>query len=265
MRGLSGTAGSAARMQELLSAVQPSNLAAVELPGDLKVLVLAPHPDDFDAIAITMRRFRDNGNPISLAVVTSGASGVEDSFCSLPTRKRKSALREAEQRESCRFFGLPEARLSFLRLAEDEKGHPRADPANEARIRDALVNAVPDVVFLPHPNDTNAGHRRTYAMLCSVAGQEALTFIAFLNRDPKTIAMRIDVFLPFGESDARWKAEMLRFHESQQQRNLSTRARGLDDRILDVNQRCAAACPGKIRYAETFELEFWENGAKAAC
>ena len=66
------------------------------------LLALAPHPDDFDAIGATMRFFKENGNPIHVAVATSGASGVEDTFCTPPTPETKKAVREKEQRASCR-------------------------------------------------------------------------------------------------------------------------------------------------------------------
>ncbi len=47
-----------------------------------------------------------------MAVVGSGISGVEDSFCSPPTPAAKARVREEEQRASCKFFGLPEANLT---------------------------------------------------------------------------------------------------------------------------------------------------------
>ena len=89
----------------------------------MRLLVLAPHPDDFDEIGVTLRFFRDNGNPIFVAVVSSGASGVEDSFCTPPTIEKKAEVREQEQRRSCRFFGLQDTHLDFLRLTEDHNGH----------------------------------------------------------------------------------------------------------------------------------------------
>lgn len=36
----------------------------------LCLLVLAPHPDDFDAIGVTLRFLRENGNPLYVAVAT---------------------------------------------------------------------------------------------------------------------------------------------------------------------------------------------------
>ena len=143
-------------------------------PKTLGLLVLAPHPDDFDAIGVSLRYFHDNGNPINLAVATSGASGVEDSFCLPPTREVKGKMREEEQRASCRFFGLPDENLAFLRLEEDQEGHPLEDKHNFLIIQDHFIKIRPDMVFIPHGEDTNPGHQRIHAMFRQVAGYAAL-------------------------------------------------------------------------------------------
>jgi LmbE family N-acetylglucosaminyl deacetylase len=223
----------------------------------LQVLVLAPHPDDLDAIGVTARFLLGNGNPLSVVVATAGASGVEDDFCSPPTVEVKTNLREAEQRASCRFLGLSETRLIFLRLEEDETGQPAESGANADRIRGQLLSWRPALVFLPHGHDTNLGHQRVYAMFRQVAQEVGYPLVAFLNRDPKTIQMRCDVYLGFGEKAAAWKAELLRFHKSQHQRNLNQRGYGFDERILEMNRRSADACCSGTPYAEIFELEFY--------
>ena len=79
-----------------------------------KVLVLAPHPDDFDAIAVTLKIFRDNGNHIELAVISGAESGVEDSFCEKHPGMSKAEIRELEQSASCKFFGLTESQSHFF-------------------------------------------------------------------------------------------------------------------------------------------------------
>ncbi len=234
----------------------PIDIRSVTFPRDLIVVVLAPHPDDFDAVAVTLRLFRDNGNPIHLGVLSSSASGVEDSFCSPPTAEVKAATREQEQRASCSLFGLPPERITFLRLEEDEQDQPTVGEGNLARVRQYLTATKPDIVFLPHPNDTNAGHRRAYAMLCSVVSATDVSVTAFLNRDPKTIEMRHDIYTAFAEEDAQWKGELLRCHQSQHQRNLNARGHGMDERILAVDRETARelACPDE--FAEVFEVEF---------
>jgi hypothetical protein len=67
--------------------------------------------------------------------------------------------------------------------------------------------------------------------------------------------MRPDLYAYFGEEEAAWKAQLLRFHRSQQERNLKTRGQGFDQRVLDVNRRAAADAGGLMPYAEVFELQ----------
>lgn len=231
------------------------HLQAIDWPTRQRIAVLAPHPDDFDAIGLTLRFFHARGDEIHLAVLTSGASGVEDGFGNAHDDAAKAALREVEQRASCAFFGLPDARIHFLRLPADSGGNPRLDGANEATIRRFLQTADPHLVCMPHGNDSNVTHQRTYALFDAVARADKLAVRVLLNQDAKTIAMRHDVCLPFDEADAAWKAALLRLHASQHARNLNTRGHGFDDRVLAVNRASAAALGLPLTYAEVFELE----------
>jgi hypothetical protein len=61
----------------------PLPLQHFTIPPILPLLVMAPHPEDFDAIGVTMRFFQKNGNPLYVAVAGTGVNGVEDSFCTL--------------------------------------------------------------------------------------------------------------------------------------------------------------------------------------
>ncbi len=218
----------------------PAPFDTVRLPPGSAVLVLAPHPDDFDAIGVTMRLLHGRGHALHVAVATSGASGV--------------------------------------------------DAANAARVAALPLEVRPAAVFLPHGHDTSVGHQRTYALLragaaaigavpaaCRVppSGSAAARgvpsedaagapFSAFLNVDPKTRAMRYDVVTPYGAAEAAWKGELLRFHRSQQERNLRSRGRGVDERILEMDRDTAAACGVGAPYAEVFEMETfdtWRGGA----
>lgn len=251
----------------------PLRLDAVSLPEGARVLVLAPHPDDFDAVAVTLRALGARGHAIHLAVATSGASGVDDDDCAPPTAEAKAALREREQRASCALFGLPEAHLAFLRLPEDGEGHPRDDALATDRVAALLADTRPSLVCLPHGNDTNAGHRRVYAMVRAVAlgfcsapagRAPARGLVALLNRDPKTVAMREDVVTPYGEDAAQWKASLLRCHASQQARNLRSRGYGFDERILRMDRESAVRCAAGAPYAEVFEVETYGDVAWAA-
>lgn len=75
-----------------------------------------------------------------------------------------------------------------------------------------------------------------------------------LNQDAKTLQMRVDLYFEFGEADAAWKGKLLRFHRSQQERNLGTRGTGFDARVLRVNRKAAEALGSALPYAEVFEL-----------
>lgn len=231
----------------------PLPLQSLSLPSPLTLVVLAPHPDDFDAIAVTLHYFHQRGDTIHLAVLTTGASGVEDGFNGACTTEEKAALREAEQTASCAFFGLPSDRVTFLRLPPDEKGNPRLDDANRACIRNYLSAHQADLVFMPHGNDSNMTHQRTYALFRAVAIADNLKLWAVLNQDAKTLAMRTDLYVPFDASSAKWKAELLRLHLSQHQRNVNTRGQGFDARVLAVNRQTGLKLG--TEYAEVFELE----------
>lgn len=132
-------------------------LSELPWPQRMTALVLAPHPDDFDAIAITLRWLHQRGHVYHLAVLTTGASGVDDGAGDTDTIDAKAALREQEQRASCRSFGLAESRLSFLRLWADAA----LQAQDSERLREHVLALRPGLVFMPHGNDSNATHRRT--------------------------------------------------------------------------------------------------------
>ena len=197
-----------------------------------------------------MRFMHEHGHEIHVCVLTSGASGVEDGWQGMRSEEEKTCLREAEQRASCAYFGLPPDRLSFLRLWE--RGE---DASDEKRLREHLLSLRPELVFLPHGNDSNRTHRRTYESFRAIALKEGLQLWACLNLDAKTLSMRPDLYMFFGEQDALWKGRLLRMHRSQHERNLNSRNIGFDERILNVNRDAARKAGSALPYAEVFELE----------
>ncbi|MEW6654198.1 MAG: PIG-L family deacetylase [Bacteroidota bacterium] len=252
-------------VDQLLNKKRPLNLSGLIIPKSLKVLLLAPHPDDFDAIGITMRAFYLNGNEINLAVLTTGVSGVEDVYAEKIGNQNKAAIREEEQKASINFFGLEPEHLTFLRLDNDETQHMAVNETNFLHIKKIWDKHKPDIVFLPHGSDTNVDHRRTYGMYKKILETETKPVIAFLNKDPKTIEMRYDVVTTFCEADAVWKGELLRFHKSQQERNMRTRSHGVDERILNVNKKDAEELMLPECFVEIFELEFHPKDRTQIC
>lgn len=226
---------------------QPLSLRELALPGPLAVAVLAPHPDDFDAIGLTLRHLQRQGHQLHVAVLTSGASGVDEGFGGAADTAAKARLREAEQRASCAFFGLPPERLRFLGLW--------ADGSDDLAPLKAWLAAHPaELLFLPHGNDSNRTHRRTYEAVRAIAAELELQAWACLNQDAKTEQMRVDLYFDFDAREAEWKAQLLRLHASQQERNLRTRGKGFDERVLAVNRQAADALNTARPYAEVFEL-----------
>ena len=213
-------------------------------------LILAPHPDDFEVVAVTMRRLADQGCALYLEVLTGGASGVEDRFAT--GWEAKTRAREQEQYESCRRFGLSEERIRFHRFPEDGEGHMRDDADNERCVGEILERIDPEAVVLPHGRDSNADHRRTFRYFDRWQAGRAQPPLALLVRDPKTIGMRLDLVTEFDEGEAAWKAELLRCHRSQQKRNLRTRGLGFDERILAMNREIGAEVGA--HFAEAFEV-----------
>lgn len=248
--------GAVAPAQRRLKAVARP-LQDAPWPQQLPVLVLAPHPDDFDAIGVTLRQLQQQGHTLHLAVLTGGANGVDDGFDGAVGIEQKVALREAEQRASCAFFGLPAQRCQFLHLWQDD-----ADAAQDDERLRAHVQALrPQLVFLPHGNDSNATHRRTHERFHALAARDRLTLWACLNQDAKTLQMRRDLYTAFDNELAGWKAQLLRHHRSQQQRNLQTRGSGLDARVLQLNRDAATTLGLDAPYAEVFELARYVDGA----
>lgn len=229
------------------------------LPDDFSnatVWVCAPHPDDFDAIAVTLRLFCERHALLFLSVITSGISGVEDGFVSPPTLLNKMLCREMEQLDSCAKFGLNKNLVNFLRLDVDGKtGYVLDNQENYRKIQCEYGKILPDWIFLPHGNDSNYDHQWVSNAVRMVTTNQVKPINIWRNRDPKTIALRQDAVTFFDETLAAWKAELLRCHSSQHQRNINTRGYGFDQRILRENKKWAVEFGHSGQYAETFETE----------
>ena len=233
----------------------PAELNALSPPDGCRLAVVGPHPDDFDVIAVTLRRLLARGGSLKLAVVTSGWSGVEDAFAGSPSRRRKGELREAEQRASAARFGLPPEDLVFLRLREDAQGELAEDEDSRRALDAWLAGAQADILFLPHGDDSNPTHRRVFEWVRDWMLQARRPLVALLNRDPKTARFRTDIYTAFSPGEADWKGELLRCHASQHTRNLRARGIGFDQRILDVNRAGAAHLGlGADQAAEEFQI-----------
>lgn len=226
------------------------------LPGAGRALALAPHPDDPDAIAVTLRLLFQGGWDLAWAILTPAWSGVRDDFVG-PSRELKIQAREAEQRAAARLFGLPESHLFFLKLTENSRGELAEEEGNRERLFAFLNERFPDLVLLPWREDTNASHRLTYRWFSEWAAQAGHPVVALGNEDPKTTSFHPVFQVVFGEETARWKASLLECHRSQSARNLATRGITFAERILSMNRACPGLSPGTM--AERFQVETWNR------
>jgi LmbE family N-acetylglucosaminyl deacetylase len=229
------------------------SLRSLSVPKSVRILVLGPHPDDFDTIAATLRCLMQNGNTIDVAVVRS-TTGVLDSYRPNLTPIAKAIIREEEQRRSCAYFGLPENHLMFFDLDEDFEGAV-CSTGNMIRLQKVILLRESHVVCLPHGRDSNGGHQNVYRMMSQLVSASDHSLTLWLSVGPRTPEVPIHLFTEFGEYEAKWKGELLLMHDSQQYRNLKMRGYAFSERILGCNRRMGK-CPSLAGpYAEAFEIE----------
>ncbi|OGP74628.1 MAG: hypothetical protein A2V86_06940 [Deltaproteobacteria bacterium RBG_16_49_23] len=245
----------------------------VRFPASGKVLVLGPHPDDPESVAITCRILMRLGCDLWATIVSMSPFGVEDEYAqrwqnndSISLQKKKIEIRRREQTSATEMFGLTPDRLTFLGIEENQG---LDSPDSSAKIRDHFISMAPDIVIMPIGKDPNRTHARVYQVFRECV--EDLTLkkekpvVALYNEDPKTLEIRHDLFVLFGEESADWKRTLLRIHDSQQQRNINSRGIGFDDRILRMNhlgykrlQEMLPHADSPANYAEVFEIELFD-------
>ncbi len=232
----------------------PTDLRTVKWPRKYRLLVTAPHPDDFDAISMTLRHLKETGHEL-YAVVAQTGSGIDKVYGAGMSQQDKTQLRNREQQASFAFFGLPEDHYRILALEnapDDQVDHTE----NNTQILETIIQEIkPDILFMPHGNDTNRAHRDMCRMMRQIARRMAWSIALMLNSDVKTVDMRKDCYVAFDEREAAWKGQLLRHHDSQHRRNLCDRGYGFDDRVLMFNSRTAQGLGISQPYAESFEIE----------
>lgn len=224
-------------------------LPEAPLRGHGTALALAPHPDDPDAIAVTLRLLQQGGWALHWLVVATGWSGVPDDLVG-PDREAKARLRETEERAAAARFGLPEGHLNFLRLKENDAGELEPSELNRRTLLAALAALAPDLVLLPHGADSNPDHQLVFAWLTACRYARSQLLLGLGNEDPKTQEFHPDLAVAFGAETAAWKAGLLECHRSQSLRNQRTRGHTFAQRILAVNRRGQPAGG----YAERFAV-----------
>lgn len=175
-------------------------------PRPLRVLVIAPHPDD-EAIGCggAVCRHVAQGDTVSAVFLTSGELGLKQ----LP-RAKAWAVREREARAAARLLGL--ARVDFLRQPDWTLGDHLPEAAGALR---RVLRAVrPGLIYVPHAAEWHPDHQAALPLL-----RRALAGLR--SRPPGALAY--EVWTPLAAPDhvvdiSRWmprKLRALRAHRSQ--------------------------------------------------
>lgn len=248
--------------QQVIARKESTPLSLNTLPwsniDNVKIKVIAPHPDDFDAIAVSLKMFKARSFPIEVYVLSGGSKGVQDEFLDSNNWELKAKAREQEQLESTRSFGLNDEQVHFLRLSEAVDGELEDNLTNKHIFAEAITDDEPSIWCLPYGKDTNTAHQRTYKMAKELAKRFQNSVLFLCNKDAKTIEFTTHFFMEFEEEQAQWKAQLLRCHRSQQARNLNLRGYGFDQRVLVFNKETAQELKIEAPYAEAFYVELIE-------
>jgi LmbE family N-acetylglucosaminyl deacetylase len=254
----------------------------IEPPGAGKVLTLGPHPDDAEAMCVTLRTFAEAGCEVHYIITALSPRGVTDEFAlSFAEREGlkvppedlaqyKRELRRSEQIESAKAAGFVGREPDFPSLDEDSEGRLLDTEKNVGAIAACLAAESPDVVLMPVGNDTNSDHALTWKWFRRVAPELVAStgkpVLGLYIRDPKTTAIKEHLAVPFDKDIARWKAGILTIHRTQHERNLASRGYGMDGRILErvnrpawerLKKSLAPEFSSKYSYAEVFQVELF--------
>jgi LmbE family N-acetylglucosaminyl deacetylase len=172
----------------------------------LKVLVLAPHPDD-EAIGCggTICLHRARGHSVSVVFLSSGEGALKR----LP-RNEAWAVREAEARAACAV--LDAELVSFLRQPDWFVGD-NLDAAVDA-LTPVVQEHRPDLMYLPHPLEWHPDHQACLPIVRRALARANL---------PATSLLLYEVWTPMSTYDhveditcvMRRKLTALRCHVSQ--------------------------------------------------
>jgi LmbE family N-acetylglucosaminyl deacetylase len=136
------------------------------------VLVIAPHPDD-EAIgcgaAVCLHRRR--GDPVHVVFLTSGERYTDE----VPAETIRS-VREAEAEQAGRVLDVQG--LEFLRLPD--LGLSEIIDRAADRLRPMLDTRAPDVLYLPHPEESHPDHAAVLSIV-----RAALAGLSPPNRLPE--------------------------------------------------------------------------------
>ncbi len=175
----------------------------IDLPGGERVLILSPHPDD-DAMALggTLVKHHQAGCSLTTLVLTDGAAGGPGGD---PLEARRT--RRAETEAAALHLGVE--RLIFW---DEPDGALAANDENAARLREALQEMQPDLVYLPSFLEFHPDHRTVTPLLEMALQGSSLRFMCAIYEASTPIPANVLVDIS-GQMEAKLLA--VREHQSQ--------------------------------------------------
>ena len=202
----------------------------------MKVLVLAPHPDD-ETIGCggSLYLHAKNGDKVSVVFLTSGELGLSH----LP-KSTAWQIREAEARRAARILKVRE--LRFLRCSDWTL---LSEIPKAARLlRPILRKTAPELIYLPHPEDGHPDHQATLLILSEALKSVKLPHLKLRFYEVWTPLSNHDVVNDI-TSSMKQKIKALRAHKSQLKDFDYVRA------VTGLNQY-RGALAAKTQFAEVF-------------
>ncbi len=198
----------------------------------MKVLVIAPHPDD-EALGCggAIRLHANAGDEVYALYLTSGELGSPGEDQTATAQRREDEARRAAGElgiSGLRFWRLPDTRVS-------------ADEPCQNRLRLLLEDLCPDLIYAPHGGESHPDHRAAADLTASVA--DARTVRTYEVWTPLAQFMAVvDITAVAGI-----KRSAIRCHQSQLWS-------GFDEAMLSLNHyRGLMHGPGML-YAEVFGM-----------
>ena len=202
----------------------------------MNVLVIAPHPDDETlGCCGSLCRHAEHGDRIEVVFLTSGELGLK----AIP-REQAWQIRETEARQAAQILGL--AQCHFLRgpdwMIQEQPG------ALAKGLRSILKQSVPELIYLPHPQEAHPDHTAAWPILRAAlrGGPSPRTIRGYEVWTPLATYDQVEDITPWMKR----KLQALRAHRSQlAELDYAAAITGLNRYRGELAARC--------RYAEVFQ------------
>ena len=130
----------------------------------MKILILAPHPDD-ETIGMggTIKKLTKLGNMVSLCIISDGASNKDGD-------KKKSKVRKEDCKKVAKFLGIK--KVIFLDFPDTRLMEIPQVEINSS-IEEIIKKTNPEILFIPPENDLHTDHSKVHN--CALVASRSLT------------------------------------------------------------------------------------------